>query len=73
MKTKYYCPSCSAPVLKARWELGYEYCTNPVCIKKLGKTKVNIYEGPPQPDEMADMSPYKLDDVEAMYGYEIDD
>lgn len=73
MKAKYICPNCGVPVLKARWELGYEYCVNPLCIKKLGKNKNNLYERPPMPEEMDELSPYDLDDVASLYGYEPED
>jgi len=60
-------------VLKARWEMGYEYCTNPICVRKLGQVKVSLYEQPPKSDEMADLSPLDLDDVAAIYDADPDD
>ena len=70
MKVKYRCPNCDAPVLSARWEMGYEYCTNQICVDKLGKRKVSIYESPPIPGESAEISPFELDDVVAMFEYD---
>ena len=71
-KVKYRCPICDAPVLTARWEMGYTYCTKPECKDKLG-VKLNIFEPPPTPDTMTDLSPWELDELAEEYNSDYGD
>jgi len=60
-RAKYSCPGCGAPVLKDRWDAGYQYCKDQKCFDVYGKKKVHIYDKPPTIDEV-DISTYDIFD-----------
>lgn len=63
-KAKYTCPNCGSPVLKARWQAGYEYCKDRRCFEALGR-RVLTYEVPKADDEH---TVYDIDEVAEMFG-----